>query len=273
METSLASSLQQVQDLTTRHAAEIAQLVQLRASHADALASKEHHLAQSRKYRDLLSASDATLATQTKELFELKAKLDGLEDDSARKAREARETFERAEEETSKQIRDLTRTIASQTAQITSLEQAKQEQQTLFESAIRDRASAEISAHLSSTRVEADSGELERLSKEVARLRSEEAQRELRIVHLTRSRAEVRESLEGMEIALDSKQQELELVRLSFSTSFSPILIRKKSSARLMPQHVLYGALLFMTRFHLGQAQVWCSRCCWRQHARCKAHI
>jgi chromosome segregation ATPase len=219
MEASLLSSVQQVQDLTTRHAAEIAQLVQLRASHADALASKEHHLAQSRKYRDLLSTSDASLSSASLELATLKQRLDALEESSATKARESREKLELAEEEASKKIRDLTRTISSQTETISGLEADKREQRKVFEDAIRDRASAEMSAQMSSTRVEADSGELERLSKEVARLKSQEAQRELRIVHLTRSRAEVRECLEGLEIALDSKQQELELV----SNLFSPI--------------------------------------------------
>lgn len=37
--------------------------------------------------------------------------------------------------------------------------------------------------------------------------------RQVRIVHLVRSRDEVRERLDGVEIALESKQQELELVR------------------------------------------------------------
>lgn len=42
------------------------------------------------------------------------------------------------------------------------------------------------------------------------------ADEQVRILHLLRSRDEVRETLEGVEIALDSKQQELELVKRRF---------------------------------------------------------
>lgn len=48
---------------------------------------------------------------------------------------------------------------------------------------------------------------------EIARLRSESASKDLEIVNLLRRKNELKEDREMLNIALDSKQQELELVR------------------------------------------------------------
>jgi len=47
---------------------------------------------------------------------------------------------------------------------------------------------------------------------EIARLRSESASKDLEIVNLLRRKNELKEDREMLNIALDSKQQELELV-------------------------------------------------------------
>ena len=47
---------------------------------------------------------------------------------------------------------------------------------------------------------------------ELARLRGESASKDLEIAALTRRKGELKEDLEMLNIALDSKQQELELV-------------------------------------------------------------
>jgi len=49
-------------------------------------------------------------------------------------------------------------------------------------------------------------------SAEIARLRSESASKDLEIVNLLRRKSELKEDREMLNIALDSKQQELELV-------------------------------------------------------------
>jgi len=51
---------------------------------------------------------------------------------------------------------------------------------------------------------------------EVARLRAESASKDLEIVTLQRRKNELKEDVEMLNIALDSKQQELELVRLLY---------------------------------------------------------
>jgi hypothetical protein len=49
---------------------------------------------------------------------------------------------------------------------------------------------------------------------EIARLRSESASKDLEIVNLLRRKNELKEDREMLNIALDSKQQELELVSI-----------------------------------------------------------
>jgi hypothetical protein len=56
---------------------------------------------------------------------------------------------------------------------------------------------------------------------EIARLRSESASKDLEIVNLQRRKNELKEDREMLNIALDSKQQELELVRHPASSGYS----------------------------------------------------
>lgn len=58
--------------------------------------------------------------------------------------------------------------------------------------------------------------ELERLKRQVHDLQQESADKEVKILQLSKARAQDKEDKEGLNIALDSKQQELELV--SFTT-------------------------------------------------------
>ena len=68
--------------------------------------------------------------------------------------------------------------------------------------------------------------ELEKLRRQVHDLKQESADKEVKIVQLTKSRNQDKEDMQGLNIALDSKQQELELVSISFS------LLTASSSAR-----------------------------------------
>ena len=65
---------------------------------------------------------------------------------------------------------------------------------------------------------------------EIARLRSESASKDLEIVDLHRRKAELKEDREMLNIALDSKQQELELV----GCSPFPILLKLRENQELM---------------------------------------
>ena len=68
-----------------------------------------------------------------------------------------------------------------------------------------------------------DAAELDRLARLVGQLKADDAAKELRIAHLSKTRADEREVRETLEIALEAKQQELELVRpLSMSFIADP---------------------------------------------------
>jgi chromosome segregation ATPase len=54
--------------------------------------------------------------------------------------------------------------------------------------------------------------EVERLRRQVHELQQESADKEVKIVQLTKQRSQDKEDMQGLNIALDSKQQELELV-------------------------------------------------------------
>ena len=68
-------------------------------------------------------------------------------------------------------------------------------------------------------RLDALMDELERLRRQVHDLQQESADKDVKIVQLNKQRAQDKEDLSGLNIALDSKQQELELVRRPNSLS------------------------------------------------------
>lgn len=75
-------------------------------------------------------------------------------------------------------------------------------------------------------------------SSEIARLRSQSASKDLEILNLQRRKNELKEDREMLNIALDSKQQELELVRLD-SVHLTPQLnyttLSKYPASRISP--------------------------------------
>lgn len=63
--------------------------------------------------------------------------------------------------------------------------------------------------------------ETERLKKHVYDMQQESADKEIKIVQLTKQHGQDKEDIQGLNIALDAKQQELELVRILFFVLFS----------------------------------------------------
>jgi hypothetical protein len=78
--------------------------------------------------------------------------------------------------------------------------------------AVRDKDGAD--ATVNSQRVGSLEVELEKLRKQIRDLQTESANREVHIAQMEKQRERDREDLQGLNIALDSKQQELELVGL-----------------------------------------------------------
>jgi predicted nuclease with TOPRIM domain len=89
-----------------------------------------------------------------------------------------------------------------------------------MEQLVKDRAENDIAASSLQDRVSALKEEVERLRKQVHELQQESADKEVKLAQAAKQRAQDKEDMQGLNIALDSKQQELELVCfLSFHSS------------------------------------------------------
>ncbi|KAJ7886422.1 hypothetical protein B0H14DRAFT_3730664 [Mycena olivaceomarginata] len=74
--------------------------------------------------------------------------------------------------------------------------------------------------------------EIERLRGQIHELQQESADKEVNIVQITKQRAQDKEDLKGLNIALDSKRQELELVRIFF-LAYTCLFIIKRLKRRM----------------------------------------
>ncbi|KAF7373510.1 hypothetical protein MSAN_00561200 [Mycena sanguinolenta] len=74
-------------------------------------------------------------------------------------------------------------------------------------------ADAEKQARAAKERAGDLKAEIERLRRQVHELQQESADKEVKLVQITKQRAQDKEDLQGLNIALDSKQQELELLK------------------------------------------------------------
>ncbi|KAJ7222558.1 hypothetical protein GGX14DRAFT_429090 [Mycena pura] len=74
-------------------------------------------------------------------------------------------------------------------------------------------AEAERQARATKDRVADLKTEIERLRRQIHELQQESADKEVKIVQITKQRAQDKEDMQGLNIALDSKQQELELLK------------------------------------------------------------
>lgn len=198
--------------LTAEHRVDLEQLARLRFTNAELVAIQDEQGAKDRAHRERLDSLSTELSTKDDILKTLKCQLEDLDASRSHLIKESTLAFEQAQEEGERHVRDLSRTIKDQTRRIASLEKTREEERRQYEEAIAERASAEMEAHLSGSRLDADSGELEKLSQLIAHLRSEDAKKEVTIMRLNRAKMELTADLESSQIALESKQQEVELV-------------------------------------------------------------
>jgi chromosome segregation ATPase len=95
-----------------------------------------------------------------------------------------------------------------------------------LEAAVRGKGEADVAADALRERVGTLEAELEKLRKQVRDLQAESANREVSIAQMEKQRDRDREDVLGLNIALDSKQQELELV------SPAPVFLRFRDAER-----------------------------------------
>ncbi|THH17486.1 hypothetical protein EW146_g3331 [Bondarzewia mesenterica] len=120
---------------------------------------------------------------------------------------------EEVREQMSTLKREYARAVDEQRRAVTDLSVLESGAREQLETAIRDKAEAEIAANTMRDRVAALESELERLRKQVHDLKSESADKEVRLVQMKKQSDRHSDDLQGLNIALDSKQQELELLK------------------------------------------------------------
>ncbi|KAJ7929310.1 hypothetical protein B0H13DRAFT_1964794 [Mycena leptocephala] len=86
----------------------------------------------------------------------------------------------------------------------------RREQSAALETALQDGIKKQLAIDTQTFEFKA---EIERLKGQTRELQQESADKEVRIVQITKQRAQDKQDLEGLNIALDSKQQELELLK------------------------------------------------------------
>ncbi|KAI0312792.1 hypothetical protein OF83DRAFT_1066623 [Amylostereum chailletii] len=120
-------------------------------------------------------------------------------------------------EELREQVSGLRRehehTVNEQQRLINELTARDAESRARVEAAIKDKAEADVQSSTLQERVQTLDADIEKLRKQVHHLQQESAGKEVRISHLEKERDRLVEDAQGLNIALDSKQQELELLK------------------------------------------------------------
>ncbi|KAH9016698.1 hypothetical protein EDB85DRAFT_1898005 [Lactarius pseudohatsudake] len=142
--------------------------------------------------------------------------------------------------------REQTRTADEHRRALADLTARADGAQAELEAAVRGKGEADVAADVLRERVGTLEVELKKLRKQVRELQAESANREVHTAQMEKQRERDREDLQGLNIALDSKQQELELLkrRMSVKVTAGPTPapgkvghIRRESSTFSSPGH------------------------------------
>lgn len=121
------------------------------------------------------------------------------------------------------------------------------EAQMRLELLLKEKAEVEIELQTQQDRITSLKGDTEQLRQQIQDLQREGADREVKLVQVTKQREKDREDVQGLNIALDSKQQELELVRDLHSASLRALTFHR-SSAEWVSKEQLDRHLLSLLR-------------------------
>ncbi|KAG2121306.1 hypothetical protein DEU56DRAFT_760718 [Suillus clintonianus] len=126
------------------------------------------------------------------------------------------------------------RAFSSQTRALQDLQTQEKDLRTQLEVALRERAESDIMLVNSKERVGSLMDEVARLRRTVHEMQQTSAAREVTIVQLRKERERDREDVNGLNIALDSKQQELELIKrkISLKTASTPTPVPSRAIRR-----------------------------------------
>ena len=120
--------------------------------------------------------------------------------------------LEHLREEMSTIKREHAHLINEQTRALRDAAGQEDESKARVDQLVRAKAEADVEIKTSRDRIIVLKEEVERLRRHVHSLQQESADKEVKIVQMTKQHSLDKEDLQGLNIALDSKQQELELV-------------------------------------------------------------
>ena len=120
-----------------------------------------------------------------------------------------------AQSEMAKMKREHARIVNEQSRTLQDVIAREVEARAAMEAMVREKAENDVQSASLKERVTALTAEVERLRRQVHELQQESADKEVKLVQLHKQRAQDKEDMNGLNIALDSKQQELELVSCS----------------------------------------------------------
>jgi chromosome segregation ATPase len=109
------------------------------------------------------------------------------------------------------------RALSSQTRALQDLQIQEKDLRTQLEVAVREKVESEIMLGMSKERVGSLMDEVAKLRRTVHEMQQTSAARDVTIVQLRKERERDRQDVNGLNIALDSKQQELELIKRKIS--------------------------------------------------------
>ncbi|KAM6493285.1 hypothetical protein JOM56_011419 [Amanita muscaria] len=152
-----------------------------------------------------------------------------------------RETeVEKLREELSGLFRNHSRELDQRTRTVQEALEEAAEARAQLEQGVRLKAELEVENKSNKDRVDALRDELERLRRQVHSLGQDSADKEVKIVQMTKQLSQKEEDMAGLNIALDSKQQELELMKrkqgvrgTAGSTPAQPSKIHRRASSVL----------------------------------------
>ena len=122
-----------------------------------------------------------------------------------------------AQSELAKAKREHARIVNEQSRKLQDVVAREFEARAALEALVREKAESDVQSSSLKERTAALTAEVERLRRQVHELQQESADKEVKLVQYAKQRAQDKEDLNGLNIALDSKQQELELVSIAVS--------------------------------------------------------
>lgn len=108
--------------------------------------------------------------------------------------------------------RDHSRTVDEQSRTLSDVIAREVEARANMENMIKERVENEVLLRTTKENIKALNEEIEKLRRQVHDLQQESADKDIKLSQAAKQRTQDKEDLQGLNIALDSKQQELELV-------------------------------------------------------------